>query len=205
MFYVPVTDTYCRLPITYVPVYSTTIDRTSNENSSSKLNYDVSKVKRELEELREELDDLRLEKESCRLCSPKTRIIRCDDTCRLCSPTTRSIQCDETCSICYPRIREREETYSRSPSPVHYCSICRDYVIDETVSRSSPRPYKTIIKKKDDVNEDKLSEYLSRQLDLERLRPRYIPEERPIWIPTAYKHDYPHRRWATRHANFSEP
>ncbi len=203
MFYVPATDSFYRVPVTYVPVYPTTI---SIEDSSSKVNNDISKVKRELAELRDELDDLRFEKETCRLCSPTTRTVRCDDTCRLCSTASRSIQCDDvTCTICYPRIQKREENYSRSPSPVHYCSICDDYVIDETYPLPSPRPYKRITKKKNDFEEDKLSEYLSRQLDLQRLRQRYIPEQRPVWIPTAYKHDYPYRRWVTRHSTFSEP
>jgi hypothetical protein len=163
MYYVPVTANYWRLPVNYVPVYSTLINRIATEDSNAKLNNDLTNVQKQLAELREELYDLRLEKETCRLCSA-------------------TIQCDEDCLICYPRIRDREENYSRATSPVHYCSICQDYVIDQ-----------------------ELSEYLSRQLDLHRLRHRYIPEPRPVWIPTAYKHDYPHRRWATRQSHFSEP
>jgi len=185
---VPVTDSYYRVSPTYVPVYPTLTNRILIEDSNYKLNNDLNKVQKELSELREELNDLRSEKETCRLCTP-------------------SIQCDDTCTICYPRIRvrEREENYSRPPSPVHYCSICNDYVIDETRPPPSPRPYKRIKKKKNEIEEDKLSEYLSRQLDLQRLRHRYIPQERPVWIPTAYKHDYPNRRWVTRQSNFSEP
>jgi hypothetical protein len=193
MFYVPVTDNYYRLPATntYIPVYSTSTDRISSEDTNSKLNNDLSRVKRELADLREELRDLRLEKE----------------TCRICSSSIRSIECDETCSICYPRIRrrEREENYSRTSSPIHYCSICHDYVIDEEYPPSSPRSYTTTTKKRNPIEEDKLSEYLSRQIDLQRLRHRYIPEERPVWIPTAYKNDYPNRRWITRQSHFSEP
>ena len=175
MYYVPVTDNYYRIPSSYIPV----------DDTNSKLN----KVQKELAELREELNDLRLEKE----------------TCRLCSPPTRTIQCDETCSICYSRPRE-EYSPSRKPSPVHYCSICHDYVIDQTYPPPplSPPSHKKKTKKKVEYD-DKLSEYLSRQIDLQRLQPRYIPEERPVWIPTAYKHDYPHRRWATRESKFSEP
>jgi len=193
MFYVPVTDNYYRLPTTYIPVYSTSTNKLLSEDSNWKLNNELSKVQKELTELREELNNLRFEKE----------------TCPICSPSIRSIQCDDTCSICYPRtrIREIEENYSRISSPVHYCSICDDYVIDENVPPPppSPRRYKRITKKKNEIEEDKLSEYLSRQLELQRLRHRYIPEERPVWIPTAYKHDYPHRRWVTRHSNLSEP
>ncbi len=191
MFYVPVTENYYRLPTAYIPVYSTSTARLLSEDSNFKLNNDLSRVQKELSELREELNDLRLEKETCRICSSRRR----------------SIQCDEYCSICNPRIRiqEREENYSRTPSPVHYCSICHDYVIDQAYPPPSPRPYRSIIKKKDEVEEDKLSEYLSRQLDLQRLCHRYIPQERPIWIPTAYKHDYPHRRWITRNSKLSEP
>jgi hypothetical protein len=191
IFYVPVTDSYYRVSPTYVPVYSTLTNRILVEDSNYKLNNDVNKVQKELSELRKELNDLRFEKE----------------TCRLCTPSRRSIQCDDTCTICYPRIRirEKEENYSRPPSPVHYCSICDDYVIDEICPPPSPRPYKRITKKKNEIEEDKLSEYLSRQIDLQRLRHRYIPQERPVWIPTAYKHDYPNRRWVTRQSNFSEP
>jgi hypothetical protein len=189
MFYVPVTDNYYRLPPTnaYIPVYSTSVNRISSEDTNSKLNNDLSRVQRELADLREELKDLRLEKE----------------TCRICSASIRSIECDETCSICYPRIRHREieENYSRTSSPVHYCSICHDYVIDQDYPPSCTPP----TKKRNAIEDDKLSEYLSRQLDLQRLRYRYIPEERPVWIPTAYKNDYPNRRWVTRHSNFSEP
>ncbi|CAF2529492.1 unnamed protein product [Rotaria sp. Silwood2] len=194
MFYVPVTDSYVRLPVTYVPVYSTSIDRTLSEYSSSRLNNDLSEVKKELAELREELSDLRLEKETCPICSSTVS-------------TTRSVQCDENCSICYPRIRsrEREENYFRTSSPVHYCSICHDYVIDEAFPSPSPRPYTRTIKTKKVEEQDKLSEYLSRQLEMQRLRQRYIPEQRPVWIPTAYKQGYPHRRWVTRQSNFSEP
>lgn len=193
MYYVPVTNTYYELPTTgYIPVYSTSTSRLFTEDSSSKLNNDLSKVKRELAELRDELSDLRLEKEICRLC--------------LSSSSKRTIECDESCSICYPCIREREENYSRVSSPIHYCSICHDYVIDQEYPPPSPCSYRRITTKTIEIEkEDKLSEYLSRQLDLQRLRQRYIPEERPIWIPTAYKHDYPNRRWVTRHAHFSEP
>ncbi len=187
MFYVPVTANYWRLPVNYFPVYSTLTNRIATEDSNVKLNNDLTNVQKQLAELREELYDLRLEK----------------DTCRLCSATIQSNQCDEDCSICYPRIRE--ENYSRATSPVHYCSICHDYVIDQEYPPPSPRSYRTVTKKKPHIVEDKLSEYLSRQLDLHRLRHRYIPEPRPVWIPTAYKHDYPHRRWATRQSHFSEP
>ncbi|CAF1172678.1 unnamed protein product [Rotaria sordida] len=193
MFYVPVTDSYLRLPVTCVPVYSTSVDRTLSENS--KLNNDLFQVKKELAELRDELSDLRLEKETCPICSSKLS-------------TTRSIQCDENCSVCYPRIRnrEKEENYFRTSSPVHYCSICDDYVIDEAFPPPSPRPYKRITRtKKQTEEQDKLSEYLSRQLEIQRLRQRYIPEQRPVWIPTAYKRDYPHRRWVTRQSHLSEP
>ena len=196
MFYMPVNDDYDRLPVTYIPVYSTSINRTSNEHSNSRVNNDLTKVQKELAEIREELNDLRLEKAACPICSPT-------------SSTTRSIQCGDDCSICYPRtrIRQREENYSRASSPVHYCSICQDYVVDqEFPPPSTSRPYTRAIKKKSEIaDKDKLSEYLSRQLDLQQLHPRYIPEHRPIWIPTAYKHDYPNRRWATRSSHFSEP
>jgi hypothetical protein len=189
MFYVPVTDNYHRLPTSYIPVYSTSIDRDTN----FKLNNDLNEVQKELAYLREELNDLRSEKETCLICSSRRR----------------SIPCDENCSICYPhtrRIREREENYSRTSSPVHYCSICHDYVVDQEYPPPSPRSYKRLTRKKHETEyEDKLSEYLSRQLDLQRLHPRYIPEEKPIWIPTAYKNDYPHRRWMSRQSNFSEP
>ncbi|CAF3338076.1 unnamed protein product [Rotaria socialis] len=199
MYYVPVTQSYASLPVTYVPVYSTTINRAAN---------DLSEVKRELADLRGELSNLRLEKETCPICSSTssiTRTIHCDETCRLCAPTTQVIECDGTCSICYPRVpsRERIVTYSRSPSPVHYCSLCDDYVIDQAYPPPSPRPHKRIVKKV--KQQDKLSEYLSRQLDLHRLQHRYIPEQRPVWIPTAYKHDYPHRRWVTRESRLAEP
>lgn len=192
MYYVPVTDNYYRLPTAYIPVYTTSTNVNSSEDTKFKLNNDLSRVKRDLADLREELNDLRLEKE----------------TCRLCSLPRRSIECDETCTICYPRtrLREREEKYSRPSSPIHYCTICHDYVVDEEYPPLSPRSTKKITKTTYEVEEeDRLSEYLSRQLDLQRLRYRYIPEERPIWIPTAYKHDYPHRRWVTRQSNFSEP
>lgn len=191
MYYVPATDTYCRLPASYVPVYSTPVTRISWDDSNVKLTNDLTRVQSELAELRQELNGLRLEKE----------------TCRLCSSTIQSYQCDTDCSICYPCIREREENYSRASSPVHYCSICHDYVIDQEYPplSPSPRPYSRIAKKKPEYYDDKLSEYLYRQLELQRLRHRYIPEERPIWIPTAYKHDYPYRRWVTRQSYLSEP
>ncbi|UJR32311.1 hypothetical protein I4U23_019775 [Adineta vaga] len=191
MYYVPVTDSYWRSPVSYVPIYSTaaTTNRILVEDSNARLNNDLTRVQRELADLREELQDLRLEKE----------------TCRLCSSTVDSSQCDVDCSICYSRTRR--PSYSRPVSPVHYCSICHDYVVDQiSISPSpSPRPTSRRPPKKVAYEEDKLSEYLSRQLDLQRLRQRRIPEERPVWIPTAYKHDYPHRRWATRQSYFSEP
>ncbi|CAF1052786.1 unnamed protein product [Rotaria sp. Silwood1] len=194
MFYVPATDSYLRLPVSYVPVYSTTLDQTLSENSNLKLNNDIYQVKKELAELREELSDLRLEKETCPICSSTVS-------------TKRPIQCDESCTICYPRIRnqERDDNYFRTSSPIHYCSICHDYVIDETYSRISPRPSQRTTKTKKIEEQDKLSEYLSRQLEIQRLRQSYIPEQRPVWIPTAYKQDYPHRRWVTRQLHFSEP
>ena len=189
MFYVPATDNYYRLPVTntYIPVYTTSLSRTSSDDTSTKFSNDLSRVRNELADLREELRDLRLEKE----------------TCRICSGSTRTIICDTTCTICYPpiRYREIETSYTRPSSPVHYCSICHDYVIE----RQYPPTYTPPITKKNSVENDKLSEYLSRQLDLQRLNYRYIPEERPVWIPTAYKNDYSHRRWVTRNAKFSEP
>jgi len=193
MYYVPVTDSYYRLSPTYVPVYKSI----AVDESNSKLD----QVQKELANLRDELRDLRLEKDSCRLCSA----------------SRHSIDSDETCSICYSRSysRPKEEIYqpqprrSSSASPIHYCSICQDYVIDRPYPPppSPPQsPSFSIKKPKKKVQyNDKLSEYLSRQIDVERLHPRYIPEERPVWIPTAYKHDYPHRRWITRQSNFSQP
>ncbi|CAF1226696.1 unnamed protein product [Adineta ricciae] len=190
MYYVPVTDTYYRVPVSHVPIYPTvTTTRLLVDDSNAKLNNDLTRVQKELADLREELADLRLEK---------------DITCRLCSSRIESTPCDLDCIICYPPTRRL--SYSRSPSPVHYCSICHDYVTDETyVSPPSLRPSSTRPKKKLRYEEDRLSEYLSRQLDLQRLRGRPIPEELPVWIPTAYKQDYPHRRWATRQSYFSEP
>lgn len=185
MYYVPVTDNYYKLPTVYIPVYSCSTDHQIKDNRCENLKDDLSRVQRDLANIREDLNDLRWEN-------------RC---CRICSVSTRTVVCDETCSICYPCT----QTCYRPSSPVHYCSICHDYVIDRDYpppkSTPSPRtPRKCVIQE-----DDKLSEYLCRQLDLQRLRQRYIPQERPIWIPTAYKHDYPHRRWAIRHSNFSEP
>lgn len=179
MYYVPVTDNYYKLPTAYVPVYTSSIDRRLNDDHNDRLKNDLNRVQRDLASLRNELNDLRLENRSCRICSV----------------SIPKIECDETCSICYPRT----STYSRPSSPVHYCSICHDYVVD----REYP-PLRTTRRYSVEEN-DKLSEYLSRQLDQQRLRLRYIPQERPIWIPTAYKHDYPYRRWTTRYSNFSEP
>lgn len=199
MYYVPVTTTNTtscyRSPTGYIPVYTTSCE----SSNSYVLNNDLSRVKKELAEIREELSDLRFEKQTCRLCSSASAS----------ASSKRTKSCDETCSICYPRKYEREENYYRSSSPIHYCSICHDYVIDQEypppppVSPCSSRKYSVQIDYTE--KEDKLSEYLSRQLDLQRLRQRYIPQQRPVWIPTAYKHDYPNRRWATRHAHFSEP
>ena len=197
MYYAPVTDSYYPLPVTYVPVYPTLIERRTPEYVPRRSNDDLSRVQKELEDLREELNDLRLEKSSCSICSS----------------TSRASRAAEDCSICSSRYRISpvQETYSRPPSPVHYCSICDDYVIDSPypppppsprVSISSPRLYRAAPKR---VSDDRSSEYLSRQVDLQGLRHRYVPETRPVWIPTAYKHGYPHRRWATRHSRFSEP
>ena len=193
MYYVPVTEKYWSLPVAYVPYHSTPVDRLSFEESTSKLNDDLSQVKGEIDELRGELSDLRLEKDICPRCFAylsTRRRIRCDEDCRLCYPRSRS------CS------REREVTYRRIPSPIHYCSICRDYVIDDIHPPPTLSRHKSITKK---LQEDKLSEYLSRQLELQRIRDRYTPKERPTWIPTAYKNDYPYRRWLTRSSYFSEP
>jgi hypothetical protein len=195
MYRTPVTDNYDKLPVTYIPVYSTSLNRTSSEHSGYNYN-DLSKIQRELAELREEVKDLRLAKASCRICSgAPTRSSRCGDDCSICYPRTRS------------RSRQREENYSRPSSPAHYCSICHDYVIDQEFPPASTSfSYRRDNKKKREIeDEDKLPEYLSRQLDMQHLHPRYIPEERPTWIPTAYKQDYPHRRWATRSAHFSDP
>lgn len=191
MFYVPVTESYYRLSPTYIPVSNT---RTDDSNAK------LTEVQKELAVLREELKDLRSEKESCRICSA----------------SRQAYESDDTCSICYERLRSRprEENYSRrplSPSPsssVHYCSICQDYVIDQLypppLSSSPSHAHRKKPKKHVEYN-DGLPEYLSRQIDLQRLHPRYVPNERSVWIPTAYKHDYPHRRWATRQSHFSEP
>lgn len=181
MYYVPVTDNHYRLPTVYVPIYSTATDQSSRGGTNEKLKDDLSRVRRDLASLRGELNDLRLENEACRICSP----------------ATRSILCDETCSICYPRPRpqERKESYSRSSSPVHYCSICQDYVIGQEYPPLSPRSTRSSSKNGYTIEKnDRLSAY---ELD------RYIPETRPVWIPTAYKQDYPHRRWTTRQSYFS--
>lgn len=188
MYYVPVTDNYYSLPTAYIPVYTTENDRRVIDDPNTRLKDELNRVQRDLTNLREELSDLRLENRSCRICSS----------------SNRTNLCDETCLICYPRIRlrEQEENYSRSSSPVHYCSICHDYVI----AREYPPPPSPQLTRRYVIEEsDKLSEYLSRQMDLRRLRQGYIPKEKPIWIPTAYKHDYPNRRWVTRHSNYSEP
>lgn len=186
MYYVPVTDNYYKLPTAYVPVYTTVVERRVSEDPHERLKDDLHRMQRDLTDLREELDDLRLENRSCRICSS----------------SARTNLCDVSCTICYPRTQL--ETYSRSLSPAHYCSICHDYVIEqEYPPPSSPSPRLTrryVIEEN-----DKLSEYLARQMDLRRLRQSYIPSQKPIWIPTAYKHDYPNRRWVTRHSNFSEP
>lgn len=202
MYYVPVTESYVKLPVSYVPLYSTTIDRTYVESTTAKLSNDLSQVKKELADIRGELTGIRLEKEKCPICLVHSI-----------EATTQPNRCDETCSICYPRVHHHklEETYSRPLSPVHYCPICSDYVIDQDYPPPSPSPSPRLhrrtsrVKYECEPEVDKLSEYLSRQLDLHRLRHRYIPQQRPVWIPTAYKQDYPHRRWATRDSNFSEP
>ncbi|CAF1157007.1 unnamed protein product [Adineta steineri] len=194
MYCVPVTTNYWRTPVSYVPTYPTLSSQILLDNTNARLSYDLTKAQNELSNLREELTDLRLEREICPIC---TSVL----------PLNTYY---EDCSICYRRalIRERELLYSRTLSPVHYCNICDDYVVDDvhTPSPSSASFNKKTTTKKNHIHEtDKLSEYLTRQLDLHRLRHRYIREQRPIWIPTAYKQDYPYRRWLTRSARLSEP
>lgn len=188
MYYVPVTTDYVRLPTTYVPIYPTALDRALIEQSNSRLSNDLFRVRKELAELREELTELRLEQDTCPLCLASLT-------------TTRTYICDTSCSICYPYLNRRtldDSSYRTSPT-VHYCSICHDYVMDLTY----PPPYSCTeyIKEK----EDKLTEYLSRQLELYRLRYGRATSARSTWIPTAYKNDYPYRRWVTRRSYFSEP
>ena len=181
MYCVPVTTNYVSLPVSYVPAYSTALDRALLEESNSRLSDDLSRTRRELVDLREEVSDLRLEKDLCPLCSRRVII-------------PSSYVCDVTCLICYPRPYSRlaDNLRYRTASSVHYCSLCHDYVMDLTYPISSSLAL-TIVEE-----EDKLSDYLSRQLELYRLRNPRIPEYRPIWVPTAYKSDYPYRRWVTR-------
>ena len=186
MYYVPATTNFWQPPVTYVPVYSTAADRTYTD--TAKVNEDLSRVRKELVELREELSDLRSDKSNCSICSTARR---------------RSSYSEVKNSTYYPCPRPIQDAYYHPSSPIHYCSICHDYVIDDD---NPPRSYSSFPRRTRLVEDDKLSEYLARQIDLQRLRHRYIPpEHRPIWIPTGYKNDYPHRRWVTRHAHFSEP
>lgn len=192
MYYVPVTEPYYRLPVsTYVPLYSTVLEHKPIEIVPSHVNENLTRVQRELADLREELHDLRLEQSECSICTARAR----------------TFSAAEECSICSARVRRRSvtpEPVKRTLSPIHYCSICDDYVIDSPYPPPLPITSRSSSARRVPSN-DKLSEYLSRQIDLQRLRQRQIPETRPVWIPTAYKHNYPHRRWATRHAHFSEP
>ena len=179
MYYVPVSTTFPRAPVTYAPIYPTIVERQPIEIIDSRVNGDVSRMKRELADIREEISELRLER-----------------------PTTNFIHIEPDYPTYYRCVSPVPLTCTRPLSPAHYCSICDDYVIDSPYPPpSSPRWYRTTAR----LQNDKLSEYLSRQLDLAKLRQRYIPETRPVWIPTAYKNDYSHRRWATRDSRFSEP
>ena len=189
MYYLPVNANYYPLPATYVPIYSTLIEQRTPEYVPRLANNDLSRVENELKELRGELKDLRLEKAFCSICSSASRANRWIEDCSICSPR--------------PRASPVRQTYSPPPSTVHYCSLCAGYVIDlpyppsASVSAYCVCPYRAALAKS--------SEYLSRQIDLAGLHHRYVPEMRPAWIPTAYKQDYPHRRWIARHSYLSDP
>lgn len=195
MYYVPVTEAYWRAPVNYVPIYTPTTSRVVVEHSNTQLSNDLTRVQRELADLREELRGMRLENETCYLCSSNYLSDHFDPDCPICCPPP-------------PPPPPRREICTRSTSPVHYCSICDDYVIDEVrysvPSTPPPRRPRTAVKYSS-YADDKLSEYLTRKLELHRLKQRALREERPVWIPTAYKQDYPHRRWLTRSSPLSEP
>lgn len=189
MYYVPAANSYYPLPVTYVPAYPALIERRTPDYVLQRSNDDLSRVQKELEGLREELKDVRLQKSSCSICSSLLRANRAAEDCSICSSRHR--------------ISPVQETYSRSPSPVHYCSICHDYVIDlpypprppsPWVSISSPHLYRAAPKK---VSDDEISEYLSRKIDLQCLHHRCVPETRPVWTSTAYNHVCLHRGWAS--------
>lgn len=183
MYYVPVSWTYPRTTVNYVPVYSPIVEHRTVEVVDPLLTGDMNRMKRDLADLREELSDLKLEQSISR--SNLNDLTSFTYRSRSVSPPPRPI------SPVYVR---------EAVSPVYYCSVCDDLV---TESVYPPPPIRPSTSRESQTS--KLSEYVSRQIDLRNLRTRYIPETRPVWIPTAYKNDYPHRRWVTRHTRLSEP
>ncbi|CAF0839515.1 unnamed protein product [Didymodactylos carnosus] len=205
--YVPVTTDYVYsspylTSISPLYPYVDSLHQTSREilDNTNSMKHDINSIRMELKEIRNSNSITPMD--SCSICESRHR-----SRSRSPSPTSR-----------------RRDIYTNDNDTVHYCGICQDYVKKRPYSPPTPSPkhHRVNYTSSDDDEliydyrnkykygsvssldshpsykpKKNYPSYLDRQIMVNQLRTR-IPEQRPQWIPTGYKHDYPYRRWTLK-------